>query len=139
MVSDSVEKPASEARPRYAPRKAKTYDTDKLHQYMVPDLSMQDLLSAIPTQCFRRSTLRSSMYVIIDFAQAAMLFYAASWIDPFTQDMRWSFLSMSEESTRSALQLFSWGCIHFAKALCSQAFGFWHTSADTRHSVRASL
>lgn len=133
MVSDSVEKRTSETRPRYAPRKAKSYDTDKLHQYVVPDLSMQDLLSAIPTQCFRRSTLHSSMYVMIDFAQAAVLFYAASWIDPLTQDMHWSFLSMSEESTRSALRFILWGLYSFCQGLVFT--GIWVLAHECGHQA----
>ena len=57
MVSDATEKAADKK--RYAPRKAKLYDSEKLYQYKVPDFSMQDLLSAIPAPSFHRSTLFS--------------------------------------------------------------------------------
>ena len=106
MMSDATAKAGEEK--RYAPRKAKLYDSEKLYQYKVPDFSMQDLLSAIPAHCFHRSTLSSSMYLLVDIFQAALLFYCASWIDPLTENLQWSLLSLSPETTRSFLHFVLW-------------------------------
>lgn len=131
MVSDATLK-AAQAK-RYAPRKAKAYDTDKLHQYKVPELSMQDLLSAIPAHCFKRSTLHSSMYVVIDFVQVALLIYAASWIDPLTQDLHWELLSLSEDATRSALRFALWSVYGFLQGLVFT--GIWVIAHECGHQA----
>ncbi|GAA5868528.1 hypothetical protein JCM8547_003175 [Rhodosporidiobolus lusitaniae] len=46
-----------------------------------PPHSIKEILNAIPAHCFERSALRSSVYVVVDFAVIAALGYAASFID----------------------------------------------------------
>lgn len=46
------------------------------------DLSMKEILGAIPAHCFERSALISGSYVVRDFALVAALMYAASFIEP---------------------------------------------------------
>lgn len=47
-----------------------------------PNLTIKEILNAIPAHCFERSALRSSAYVVGDFAMIAALMYAASFIEP---------------------------------------------------------
>ncbi|KAI9063527.1 hypothetical protein FKP32DRAFT_1611689 [Trametes sanguinea] len=46
--------------------------------FVIPDLSIKELLSAIPAHCFERSALRSSLYILLDvvvIASACQLAY----------------------------------------------------------------
>lgn len=63
-------------------RQAKSYNKDELHQFNVPDLTVKDLLSAIPKHCFERSAIKSSLHLAQDLVLVALLGYAASYIDP---------------------------------------------------------
>lgn len=49
--------------------------------FAVPQFTIKELLGAIPAHCFERSALRSSTYVVGDYAMIAVLGYAASFID----------------------------------------------------------
>lgn len=80
-------KPAKGASPdpadvRYSTRQAKAYKKEELQQFNVPELTIKDLLTAIPKHCFERSTLKSSIHLLGDFVVVAALGYAASWINP---------------------------------------------------------
>ncbi len=72
---------ASSKPSKYSHRQAKSYKPADLPQYTVPDLTIKDLLSAIPSHCFERSALRSFSYVFGDLAMVAALGYAATFID----------------------------------------------------------
>ncbi|KAI5118825.1 hypothetical protein M0805_009403 [Coniferiporia weirii] len=52
--------------------------------------SMAEIRSAIPPHLFQRNGLRTSVYLLRDFAIAALLWWAATYIDPF-------FARLSEE------------------------------------------
>mgnify|MGYP007100406080 CR=1 FL=1 len=83
-----------------APRKEKEHDvlassdSEEEHQdplkaleneyppFVVPNLTIKEVLGAIPAKCFERSALRSSTYVVGDFLMVAALGYAAYHIDP---------------------------------------------------------
>lgn len=58
-----------------------TYYTD-LPMYTPPSFTIKDVLGAIPAECFERSALKSSQYVVQDFAMIGALMYAASHIEP---------------------------------------------------------
>ncbi|PWN53035.1 hypothetical protein IE53DRAFT_384517 [Violaceomyces palustris] len=74
---------AKDSKPvRYSHRQAESYKEDGLVKFNVPDLTVKDLLSAIPAHCFERSAFKSFTYVFADFAMVAGLAYAASYIDP---------------------------------------------------------
>lgn len=67
---------------KYSHRQAKSYKKDELKPFTVPDLTVKDLLSAIPKHCFERSAFKSSLYVLQDAILISALGYAASYIDP---------------------------------------------------------
>lgn len=50
--------------------------------FVVPNLTIKEVLGAIPAHCFERSALRSSTYVVGDFLMVAALGYAAYHIEP---------------------------------------------------------
>ncbi|GAA5967944.1 hypothetical protein JCM8115_006576 [Rhodotorula mucilaginosa] len=50
--------------------------------FNVPTYTIKELLGAIPSHCFERSALRSSTYVVMDFALITAAYYAATMIDP---------------------------------------------------------
>jgi omega-6 fatty acid desaturase (delta-12 desaturase) len=49
--------------------------------YVVPDVSMKELLSAIPPHCFKRSALRSSLYIAWDGLVIALIYKTAAYLD----------------------------------------------------------
>ncbi|KAF8631815.1 hypothetical protein AX17_005030 [Amanita inopinata Kibby_2008] len=51
--------------------------------YAVPDISVKELLSAIPPHCFRRSALKSSLYVAWDLLIIALIYKSATYLDGF--------------------------------------------------------
>lgn len=90
---------ATAVRQRKAPTKEKEHDVlassdseeeqdatkaleDSFPPFVVPQLTIKEVLGAIPAHCFERSALRSSTYVVADFAMITALVYAASYIDP---------------------------------------------------------
>jgi len=59
--------------------------TNEQVQFVVPDLTIKELLGAIPAHCFKRSGLRSSTYVIWDFFLLACIYKAAEYADSLVQ------------------------------------------------------
>jgi len=59
--------------------------TNEQTQVVVPDLTIKDLLGAIPAHCFKRSGLRSSTYLIWDFFLLACIYKAAEYVDSLVQ------------------------------------------------------
>lgn len=47
----------------------------ELEEFVVPNLTVKDLLSVIPSHCFERSALRSSLYILQDVAIISGLVY----------------------------------------------------------------
>ncbi|THG95379.1 hypothetical protein EW026_g6263 [Hermanssonia centrifuga] len=50
---------------------------------MIPDLTIKDLLSAIPAHCYQRSAVWSSAYVVWDFFLLAVIYKTATFLDAF--------------------------------------------------------
>ncbi|KAI0051092.1 hypothetical protein FA95DRAFT_1535184 [Auriscalpium vulgare] len=48
---------------------------------VIPDLSVKDLLSAIPAHCFKRSTFRSSLYIVWDVALITGIYKTATFLE----------------------------------------------------------
>jgi omega-6 fatty acid desaturase (delta-12 desaturase) len=51
--------------------------------FVVPDLTIKDLLSAIPEHCFKRSALRSSVYVVWDLTVIGAIYKTATFLDSY--------------------------------------------------------
>ncbi|KAJ7133507.1 delta-12 fatty acid desaturase protein [Mycena epipterygia] len=56
---------------------------EELGVYVVPDLTMKQLLDAIPTHCFKRSAVKSSMYTLWHLAIIGAFYKAAVFADTF--------------------------------------------------------
>lgn len=58
----------------------------------VPPFTLGQLRKAIPAHCFKRSALRSSLYLITDLIMVAALYYASTFIDtaPVAPAARWA-------------------------------------------------
>ncbi|KAL5524686.1 hypothetical protein ACEPAF_9831 [Sanghuangporus sanghuang] len=48
---------------------------------IIPDLSVKDLLSAIPPHCFKRSALHSSLYIVMDIILLATTYTVYTYLD----------------------------------------------------------
>ncbi|KAH8824927.1 delta-12 fatty acid desaturase protein [Flagelloscypha sp. PMI_526] len=51
--------------------------------YVVPDFTIKELLSIIPSHCFKRSALKSSSYILWDLTVIAAVYKTASYADAY--------------------------------------------------------
>lgn len=119
--------------PRYASRQEQVADPNELFQYKVPELTVRDLLSAIPKHCFERSTFRSSLYLLGDLIQIAVLAYAASWIDTLSGYVHVSTSFASEETIQRSLRWILWGIYSFYQGLVFT--GIWVIAHECGHQA----
>ncbi|EKM52352.1 uncharacterized protein PHACADRAFT_30880 [Phanerochaete carnosa HHB-10118-sp] len=64
-----------------------TESEPKMEPFVPPELSMDEIRSAIPKRLFKRHTLRGVLYVIRDFTMAVALWYGARHIDDLTRPL----------------------------------------------------
>ncbi|KAH7884987.1 fatty acid desaturase-domain-containing protein [Phlebopus sp. FC_14] len=57
--------------------------TIKQTEVVIPDLSIKELLGAIPSHCFKRSAFRSSLYIAWDCVVIGAIYKAATYLDTF--------------------------------------------------------
>ncbi|KAH7920977.1 hypothetical protein BV22DRAFT_1039178 [Leucogyrophana mollusca] len=57
--------------------------TIKQNVVVIPDLTIKDLLSAIPAHCFKRSAFKSSLYVAWDLIVISGIYKTATYLDTF--------------------------------------------------------
>ncbi|WFD26180.1 hypothetical protein MNAN1_001157 [Malassezia nana] len=118
---------------RYAPRRAKENPKEGLFQYNVPDLTVQDLLSAIPAHCFKRSTFYSSLYLAVDLVQACLLFYVASWIDPSVSKLSVVAPYLSLDATRHLASFALWALYSVLQGMVFT--GLWVIAHECGHQA----
>ena len=120
---------------RFSHRQAKSYKKEELKQFNVPDLTIKDLLSAVPAHCFERSALKSSAYVVADFAMAAALGFAASFIDPTLASLDWKSSALtpylSADTQHSLARFALWAVYAFAQGLVFT--GIWVIAHECGH------
>ncbi|KAJ7214031.1 delta-12 fatty acid desaturase protein [Mycena pura] len=56
---------------------------DEQGVFVVPDLTMKELLDAIPAHCFQRSAVKSSIYMIWHLSVIGAIFLTTSYLDTF--------------------------------------------------------
>nr|GAT58469.1 predicted protein [Mycena chlorophos] len=76
--------------------------------YLVPDLTIKELLDAIPAHCFKRSALRSSLYTVWHLSVIAAIYHTATYLDTLISPVGLSPLAYS-----------------FAKFALWSLYGFW--------------
>ncbi|KAG8932187.1 hypothetical protein FRC03_008475 [Tulasnella sp. 419] len=66
-----------------SPTKAtKLVEESQVEKFVVPDLTIKDLLSVIPPHCFERSFFRSMLYVLWDFSLLGLFLWTANTYIP---------------------------------------------------------
>ncbi|KAJ7048503.1 fatty acid desaturase-domain-containing protein [Mycena amicta] len=93
----------------------------------IPNLSMKDLLSAIPAHCFERSTLRSAMYPVWDLVVIASLWKLASLTNTYVATTTLS------PSVQALASLSIWALYGFFAGLF--AFGLWIVAHECGHGA----
>jgi omega-6 fatty acid desaturase (delta-12 desaturase) len=93
---------------------------------VIPDLSVKDLLSAIPSHCYKRSALRSSSYVVWDLFVITCIYKTAVYADSFIKPEQ---LSLAYASARFAI----WSMYGFAAGLF--ATGLWVIAHECGHQA----
>ncbi|WFD05012.1 hypothetical protein MVES1_000337 [Malassezia vespertilionis] len=120
----------------YAPRKAKTYNPDDLQKYKVPDLSVQDLLSSIPSHCFQRSAFHSFLYLFVDFIQLGILVYGATWINTMAESVPWGMPGLSLGATQSVAKFALWSVYCILQGFVFT--GIWVIAHECGHQAFSS-
>ncbi|KZP33567.1 delta-12 fatty acid desaturase [Athelia psychrophila] len=96
--------------------------------FVVPDLSVKDLLSVIPAHCFKRSALRSSSYILGDVIGIAGTYKAASWVAQLiTPDV------LPDPLLRTAASVSVWALYGFVTGLFGT--GLWVIAHECGHQA----
>jgi len=96
----------------------------------VPDLTIKELLGAIPAHCFKRSALRSSVYVIWDFFLLACIYKAATYADSLVQP---SVIDLPYPILYGAGRFAVWALYTFAAGLVMT--GLWVLAHECGHQA----
>ncbi|KAF8526151.1 fatty acid desaturase-domain-containing protein [Gautieria morchelliformis] len=98
--------------------------------YIVPDLTVKDLLSVIPAHCFKRSAFRSSLYVVWDF----ILLYTIYTVTTFTESyISPSHLSLPHPILYRIARFALWSVYGFSAGLV--ATGLWVIAHECGHQA----
>jgi len=97
---------------------------------VIPDLSIQDLLSVIPSRCFKRSTLRSSSYVVWDLFMIGCIYKTAIYADSFIVPEK---LSLPHPLLYTCASFAIWSLYGFAAGLF--ATGLWVIAHECGHQA----
>ncbi|THH20543.1 hypothetical protein EW146_g822 [Bondarzewia mesenterica] len=99
-------------------------------QFIIPDLTVKDLLSSIPSHCFKRSAFRSSLYMFWDFFLIACIYKTATYFDTLINPATFSLPSpFLYTFARFAL----WSLYGFAVGLV--ATGLWVVAHECGHQA----
>ncbi|EMD39805.1 hypothetical protein CERSUDRAFT_112068 [Gelatoporia subvermispora B] len=97
---------------------------------VIPDLSVKDLLSAIPAHCHKRSALRSSLYVVWDFTLITCFYKAATFADARITPAH---LSLPSPYLYTFARIALWSLYGFATGLV--ATGLWVIAHECGHQA----
>jgi len=98
--------------------------------FVVPDLTVKDLLSVIPAHCFKRSTIRSSSYILWDFILLYVIYTMTTLAEPFLSPAHISFpYPVMYSIARFAL----WSAYGFSAGLV--ATGLWVIAHECGHQA----
>ncbi|KAF8895452.1 fatty acid desaturase-domain-containing protein [Infundibulicybe gibba] len=97
--------------------------------FVVPDLTIKDLLGAIPSHCFKRSALKSSVYIVWDMAVIAAIYKTATYADTFINPESITLPAALYPLARLAL----WSLYGFSAGLF--ATGLWVIAHECGHQA----
>ncbi|KZV80642.1 hypothetical protein EXIGLDRAFT_845379, partial [Exidia glandulosa HHB12029] len=124
----SVDDVAATPAPVYKNGEAR--ETVQQVDFVVPGLTVKDLLSAIPAHCTERSALRSGAYVLWDFA----LLYAIYNVAAFASNLLTpEHVALPHPALYTVAWLGVWGAYSFAAGLV--ATGLWVIAHECGHQA----
>ncbi|KAI0081548.1 delta-12 fatty acid desaturase [Panus rudis PR-1116 ss-1] len=97
---------------------------------VIPDLSIKDLLSAIPAHCYKRSALRSSVYVVWDFFLLAVIYKGTVYLDALLTPEH---ISLPSPYLYTFASFALWALYSFATGLV--ATGLWVIAHECGHQA----
>lgn len=98
--------------------------------FVVPDLTIKDLLSVIPAHCYKRSTLRSGSYVIWDFCLLYAIYSATVYAEQFLTPAH---LSLPHPSLYKFAYFALWAVYGFSAGLVTT--GLWVIAHECGHQA----
>ncbi|KAG2153024.1 fatty acid desaturase-domain-containing protein [Suillus bovinus] len=104
--------------------------TVKQNVCVIPDLTIKDLLSAIPARCFKRSALRSSLYIVYDLVVISGIYKAATYLDTLISPEH---ISLPHPLLYPAARLSLWAGYSFWTGLF--ATGLWVIAHECGHQA----
>ncbi|KAI5988995.1 fatty acid desaturase-domain-containing protein [Pisolithus albus] len=104
--------------------------TVKQNEVIIPDLTIKDLLSSIPSHCFKRSALRSSTYIVWDCFMLGVIYKVANYLDALITP---EYLSLPNASLYPALRFSVWALYGFWAGLFST--GLWVVAHECGHQA----
>lgn len=97
---------------------------------VIPDLTIKDLLSAIPAHCFKRSALRSSLYIVYDLVMISGIYKTATYLDTLISP---EYVSLPHPLLYPAARLSLWAGYSFWTGLF--ATGLWVIAHECGHQA----
>ncbi|EGN98077.1 hypothetical protein SERLA73DRAFT_182939 [Serpula lacrymans var. lacrymans S7.3] len=97
---------------------------------VIPDLTIKDLLGAIPAHCFKRSAFRSSLYIAWDLIVIGGIYKAATFLDAFISP---EFVSLPSPYLYSLARVGLWSLYGFSTGLF--ATGLWVIAHECGHQA----
>ncbi|OAX42332.1 hypothetical protein K503DRAFT_766892 [Rhizopogon vinicolor AM-OR11-026] len=104
--------------------------TVKQNIALIPDLTIKDLLSAIPAHCFKRSAFRSSLYIVWDMLVISGIYKTASYLDAFISPAH---VSLPHPLLYPAARFSLWALYGFGTGLF--ATGLWVIAHECGHQA----
>jgi len=108
-----------------APSKVTTVEQST---FVVPDLTVKDLLSVIPAHCFKRSALKSSKYILGDVIGIAGTYKAATFAETFITPAL-----LPNPLARTAARVSLWALYGFVTGLFGT--GLWVIAHECGHQA----
>ncbi|KDQ62389.1 hypothetical protein JAAARDRAFT_30292 [Jaapia argillacea MUCL 33604] len=106
------------------------FTTVEQNTFVVPDLTVKDLLSAIPAHCHKRSAFRSSLYIFMDVAVIAGIYKTATFLDTFITP---EVLDLRHPALYPFARLALWAFYGFGTGLF--ATGLWVVAHECGHQA----
>ncbi|KAJ3488412.1 hypothetical protein NLI96_g2861 [Meripilus lineatus] len=98
--------------------------------FVIPDLTIKDLLSAIPAHCYKRSALRSMTYVVWDFIVIGILWKATTSLDPLISPAH---ISLPNPWMYTLAKIVLWSLYGYGTGLF--ATGLWVCAHECGHQA----
>ncbi|KAH7097686.1 delta12-fatty acid desaturase [Auriculariales sp. MPI-PUGE-AT-0066] len=113
-----------------------TRTTVKQVEFVVPQLTVKDLLSAIPPHCMQRSAWRSGAYIVWDFLLIYAMYHIATAADAWL-DLQPGLAPHVHPYLHAAARVALWGAYSFGAGLVGT--GLWIIGHDVGLAIHSML